>query len=248
VGDRGYEGGDEDTGTGTSNSGVVSTSASGRTSPYEERGRPRRGSSWWGMGYGHGSYGYGFGSRGRRITEEGQPTTLTADQGEEEYTYKDTDSRPLLARQVWNIGAIDGLGPSPVSPAVTAIRYESNENTPRPGQILGLNVQGHATSEAPSDSGGRSQMSGASPLEAGSQQDHSGIGDAMMSGVDDELAIAPLPPSLDSGSDIDISPSSAAAAELERLRRGSATVAGLVVASRADSNDTVTVRENGGTG
>lgn len=210
--DRGYEGGDEDTGTGTSNSGVGSASASGRTSPHEERGRPRRGSSWWGMGYGFGSSSGGGGHRQREMDVE-----ATAGGGE----YDDYDSRPLLARPGWNVGVLDGLLPSPVSPAVTAIRYGSNDNTPRPGNILGImhdSIRGRDSSQGDGKRGGVGKHGSAS--DSGSRGQGSGGGQAS-SGVDD---IIPLPPALDSGSEIDVSPSSAAAAELERLRSGGSSV------------------------
>ena len=147
--DRGYEGGDEDTGTWTSNSGLVSESASGRTSPYEER---RRGSTWWGIGgfhadrrteqqLGNGSYSHDEADR-------------YLDDGEEE---EEGDERPLLERRGWATAGVGGhsrmhtvtmlppggqLSPSPVSPAVTAIQvFGSNDNTPRPG-LLGAHDYG----------------------------------------------------------------------------------------------------------
>ena len=214
--DRGYEGGDEDTETGTSNSGVGSVSASGRTSPYEERGRPRRGSSWWGMGHGFGSGLGGGGRRRREMSDEGVETeTMEGPHGE---YYGEVD-RHRLGRPGWSVGAIAGLAPSPVSPAVTAIRYGSNDNTPRPVHILGV-VHGPAHARGASGETelrrhgeGESASDRGSTIERGGGEVHAGS-----SGVDD---LIPLPPALDSGSEIDLSPSSAAAAELEQLRSGS---------------------------
>lgn len=216
--DRGYEGGDEDTETGTSNSGIGSASASGRTSPYEERGRSRRGSSWWGMGYGFGSSPGGGGRRRREISGEGvESETMEGPHGEY-YGEVDQQHHHRLGRSGWSAGAIDGLVPSPASPAVTAIRYGSNDNTPRPAHILGV-VHGPAHAGGTSEETERRHGERESAFDPGSTIEQSG-GEvhAGSSGVDDLIS---LPPALDSGSEIDLSPSSAAAAELEQLRTGS---------------------------
>ncbi|RPB27249.1 hypothetical protein L211DRAFT_846778 [Terfezia boudieri ATCC MYA-4762] len=218
--DRGYEGGDEDTETGTSNSGIGSASASGRTSPYEERGRPRRGSSWWAMGYGFGSS-LGRGGRRRRgISDESVETETTEGPHGEYYGEVDQQHQHhhhLLGRPGWSVGAIDGLAPSPVSPAVTAIRYGSNDNTPRLGHILdvvhGSAHAGGVSEETEPRHGEReSATDPGSSIEQGGGEVHTAS-----SGLDDIIL---LPPALDSGSEIDLSPSSAAAAELEQLRSG----------------------------
>ncbi|KAF8463067.1 hypothetical protein BDZ91DRAFT_764742 [Kalaharituber pfeilii] len=103
--DRGYEGGDEDTGTGTTNSGFVSESVSGRTSPYEERraagrGRPRAGNSWWGMGMGMG-LGLGLG-RGREIVQPEEYGNNRYGNNAPNTGTDDEDDRPLLARRGWS--------------------------------------------------------------------------------------------------------------------------------------------------
>ncbi|KAF8421677.1 hypothetical protein EV426DRAFT_195737 [Tirmania nivea] len=213
--DRGYEGGDEDTETGTSTSGIGSASASGRTSPYEERGRPRRGSSWWGMGYRFVSSPARGGQRRREMRDE---DVESMEPHGEYYGEVGQQQHHLPPRPRWGVGAIEGLAPSPVSPAVTAIRYGSNDNTPRPVHILDV-VHGptHAGG-VPEQAELRHEEREESASNAGPTIEQSrGEVQANSSGVDD---LIPLPPALDSSSEIDLSPSSAAAAELEQLRSG----------------------------